>query len=75
MVEAIIKALIAAVIVFFALRLAPKIMTAEPAWWLVALIAIAIGFVGGGGIGAIIGGISRTIWNPTIIDEEDTPND
>jgi len=69
MVEAIFKAVIAAIIVFFAIRITPQIIAKNPTWWKVALVSFPIGLLGGLGIGSLLGGVCRLFWVPPIHDQ------
>ena len=66
MVEAIVKAAIATVIVFLALRTAPEMMAHDPDWWKIALVSLPLGFIGGMGVGSLLGGICRLFWEPAV---------
>ena len=66
MVEAIVKASIAAVIVFLALRTTPRMMAHDPHWWKIALVSLPLGFIGGMGVGSLLGGICRLFWEPPV---------
>jgi hypothetical protein len=66
MVESIVKAAIAAVIVFLALRTTPKMMAHDPDLWKIALVSLPLGFIGGMGVGSLLGGIFRLFWEPAI---------
>lgn len=62
MVESLVKAVLAGTVILAALQVASKLPTDEPVWWKAALIALAIGFLGGLGAGGILGSIIRLFW-------------
>lgn len=70
MFEAVFKAVLAAIIMFFALRIASKIIVEGVAWWKVVLVSLPIGFLGGMGIGSLLGAMCRLLYDPNI-----RPND
>lgn len=74
MVEAVYKAVIAGVVVFLSLRTAPKIMTNDPQWWKIALVSLPLGFIGGMGIGSLLGGACRLVWEPVIRNYDNASN-
>ncbi|MCX6864637.1 MAG: hypothetical protein NTV46_00200 [Verrucomicrobia bacterium] len=73
MVEAVFKAIISGVIVFLALRMAPTMMAHDPQWWKIALLSVPLGLLGGMGVGSLLGGACRLVWEP-VIDNDDIAN-
>jgi hypothetical protein len=71
MVEAVVKASIAALIVFVLLRTIPKMMAHEPDWRKSALVSLPLGFIGGMGFGSLLGGIFRLFWEPVVHNGEE----
>ncbi len=70
MVEAVFKAIISGVIVFISLRMAPKMMANDPQWWKIALVSLPLGFLGGMGVGSLLGGACRLAWEPVIRNDD-----
>ena len=69
-VESVVKAVLAAVVVFLTLRVIPRTMASDPAWWRLALAGLPLGFVGGMGVGSLLGGVCRLAWEPGIRDRD-----
>lgn len=64
LVEALVKAMLSGVIVFLSLRMAPKMMAGDPQWWKIAILSLPLGFLGGVGVGSILGAVCRLAWRP-----------
>ena len=62
-VEAIVKLLISALPAYFLIRLIPKMLAGDPAWWKISLIVLSLGFLVGMGIGSLIGGLYSLCFN------------
>ena len=58
------KAMLSGVIVFLSLRMAPKMMAGDPQWWKIAILSLPLGFLGGVGVGSILGAVCRLAWRP-----------
>lgn len=70
MVEAVYKAVLAGVIVFFTLRKIPGVIANNPQWWVIGFLGMSVGCLGGMGIGSLLGGACRLAWNPDTSEED-----
>lgn len=70
MVEAVVKAIIAGTLILVSLHVASRLPADEPVWWKTALIAFPIGFLGGLGMGGLLGAFFRLFRKPYAPDIE-----
>ncbi len=67
----IVKAVLAGIMVFAAVCYMPAYLTKDATWWEIARFVIIVGFFGGIGFGALLGGLFKSLRDASADDRHD----